>query len=214
MTAVYASLKLVDPEQWRALARSSRSESAIAAVTTLCVLSIGVLRAIVIAVVLSIIDVVRRTAMPSDAVLGYSEPDDRYADVHTHPRAGVTPGVVVYRIQDRLFFANAHFFKRRVWAAVDGAAKPVGHLVLDACSISGVEAMRALHAGLNSRNVTLEVARSTDELREQFDATGVTDLLGIEHFHPTVTAAVECTVKGGARQAGADAPQRPDVDLK
>ena len=55
----------------------------------------------------------------------------RYADVRADPDAALTPGVVVYRFNGRLFFANAHFFKRRVWAAVDGAPKPVRHLVLD-----------------------------------------------------------------------------------
>ena len=70
------------------------------------------------------------------------------------------------------------------------------HLVIDAAPIGGidasaVEAVREIHAGLCSRNITLEVARSTDELREQFEATGLIELLGAEHFHPTVTAAVE-----------------------
>jgi sulfate permease, SulP family len=185
----------INPGQWRELARSNRVEVAIAAITVLFVLNIGVLHAIVVAVALSIIDVVRRTATPSDAALGYSEPDDRYADVGTHPDAGITPGVVVYRIQERLFFANAHFFKRRVWAAVDGAPKPVRHLVIDAAPIGGidasaVEAVRQLHAGLRSRNITLEMARSTDELREQFEDTGLVELLGADHFHPTVMAAV------------------------
>ena len=56
---------------------------------------------------------------------------------------------------------------------------------------SPVEAIRELHAGLRSRNITLEVAGSTVELREQFEDTGLIELLGADHFHPTVTAAVE-----------------------
>ena len=197
---VYASLKLIDPAQWRELAGSTRTEVAIAAITTLVVVGIGVLPAIAVAVVLSILDVIRRAATPSDAVLGYSEPDQRYADVGSHPDAGVTPGVVVYRIQERIFFANAHFFKRRVWAAVDGAPKPVHHLILDATMISGIDAsaVGAIHevrTGLHSRNITFEVAHATDELREQFETTGLTGVIGAEHFHGTVLAAVEaCTV--------------------
>ena len=192
---VYASLKLIDPAQWRELARSSRTEVGIAAITSVVVVAIGVLPAIVVAMALSIIDVIRRTAIPSDAVLGYSEADQRYADVGTHPDAGITPGVVVYRIQERLFFANAHFFKRRVWAAVDGAPKPVGHLILDATMISGIDAsavgaITEVRTGLHSRNITFEVAHATDELREQFDQTGLTGVVGAEHFHGTVAAAV------------------------
>ena len=87
---VFAAFKLIDVEQWRALARSSRSEVVIAVVTGIFVVTIGVLQAIVVAVVLSIADVVRRAARPADAVLGWSADDDRYVDVSDHPDAGVT----------------------------------------------------------------------------------------------------------------------------
>ncbi len=218
---VFASLKLIEPEQWRELARSSRTEVGIAGVTALVVISVGVLAAIAVAVVLSILDVVRRTATPDDAVLGYVEPAQRYAAVGAHPDAGITPEVVVYRIQDRLFFANAHFFKRRVWAAVDGAPKPVRHLVLDAAMISGVDAsavgaVREVQAGLLSRNIAFEVARATDELREQFEETGLTGLIGPEHFYGTVGAAVEACVQSSrptqsvpAARRSAEAAPRP-----
>jgi MFS superfamily sulfate permease-like transporter len=212
---VYASLKLIDPAQWRELAHSTRTEVAIAAITSVVVIGMGVLPAIAVAVVLSIVDVVRRTATPADAVLGFAGDEGRYADLDSHPDAGITPGVVVYRIQERLFFANAHFFKRRVWAAVDGAPKPVHHLVLDATMISGIDAsavgaLREVQVGLQGRNISFEIARATDELREEFDATGLTDDIGTAHFHGTVAAAVEaCAWHGPAspeRRAG-DSPR-------
>ncbi len=198
---VFASVRLIDPEQWRALARSSRVEVGISVVTALFVVTIGVLPAIGVAVALSILDVVRRAAQPNDAVLGYSAENDRYADVATHPAAGITPGVVVYRLQDRLFFANVHFFKRRIWAAVDAAPKPVRYLVLDAGSISGVdasasEAVSEVVEGLHIRNITLVVARATDELRQDFDGNGLTTIIGTDHFYPTVTTAVEACAAG------------------
>jgi transposase-like protein len=90
-----------------AVARSSKAEAAIAVTTAAFVITIGVLQAIIVAVVLSVADIIRRAARPADAVLGWSVKDDRYVDVSDHPDAGITSGVVVYRIQDRLFFANA-----------------------------------------------------------------------------------------------------------
>jgi MFS superfamily sulfate permease-like transporter len=104
---VFAASKLIDPGQWRSLARSSKAEAAIAVTTAAFVITIGVLQAIIVAVVLSVADIIRRAARPADAVLGWSVKDDRYVDVSDHPDAGITSGVVVYRIQDRLFFANA-----------------------------------------------------------------------------------------------------------
>ena len=193
---VFAASKLINSEQWRSLARSSRAEVVIAAITAVFVVTIGVLQAIVVAVVLSIADVIRRAAQPADAVLGWSAEDDRYVDVSDHVDAGVSPGVVVYRIQDRMFFANAHFFKRRLWAAVDGAPKPVRHVILDASFISDVDAsaevaLREVIAGLRERNIEFHIARATAELQARFDVVDLTDAIGADHFHATVTAAVD-----------------------
>ena len=85
----------------------------------------GVLEALVVAVGLSIIDTVRRSAQAHDAVLGWVERLGRYADISLHPSARVVPGIVVYRLDDRLFFANARYFKARVHEAVRAAPSPV-----------------------------------------------------------------------------------------
>lgn len=193
---VYAGAKLIDPAQWRALARSSRVEVVIAAITVLCVVTIGVLQAIIVAVLLSVADIIRRAARPADAVLGWSAGEDRYVDVADHPDAGITRGVVVYRIQDRLFFANAHFFKRRLWAAVDGAPKPVRHLVLDGSFISDIDAsaevaLREVIDGLRERNIEFHVARAALELRLDLDSVGLAEAIGADHLHGTVSAAVD-----------------------
>jgi hypothetical protein len=102
---------LIDPQAWRALAAIDHAEVAIAAVTTGCVVVFGVLQALIVAVGLSMIDTVRRSASPHDAVLGWVERLGRYADVSVHHQARLTPGVVVYRLDDRLFFANARYFQ-------------------------------------------------------------------------------------------------------
>ena len=193
---VTGAIRLIDPDQWRALARSDRAEVVIAVVTALTVINLGVLEALVAAVVLSLLDVIRRIARPNDAVLGWSPAGLHYADVNSDPDVAVTPGVVVYRFSDRLFFANAHFFKRRVWAAVDAAPKPVRHLVLDMAGVPGVDSsaaagLRELHDGLLARNVSLHIARATGPLQEAMDRLGLVDLIGANHFHATVTLAVE-----------------------
>lgn len=193
---VFAAAKLVDAAQWRSLARSSRAELGIAVVTAVFVVTIGVLQAIAVAVALSVVDVVRRAARPDDAVLGWSSEEDRYVDVSHSPDCSVTAGVVVYRIQDRMFFANAHFFKRRLWAAVDGAPKPVRDVVLDASFISDIDAsaevaLREVVSGLRERNIELHVARATTELRHRLDEVRLTELIGADHFHSTIAAAVD-----------------------
>ena len=193
---VTGAVRLLDPDQWRSLARSSRTEVVSAALTVLTVVNVGVLQALVAAVALSLLDVIRRVSRPNDAVLGWSTSERRYADVDHDTTAAVTPGVVVYRFSDRLFFANVHFFERRVWSAVNAAPGPTRHVVLDMAGVPGIDAtaatgLRELHHGLSARHVSLEIARATDPLETAMQRLGLVELIGADHFHGTVTAAVE-----------------------
>jgi sulfate permease, SulP family len=193
---VFAAIGLIEPQAWRALAAVDPIEVAIAAVTTACVIFFGVLEALVVAVGLSMIDTVRRSASPHDAVLGWVERLGRYADVSLHPSARVTPGVVVYRLDDRLFFANARYFAGRVREAIRAAPAPARWLVLDADAIThadatGLDALLELTQDLQRDEITLVLARLRTRMEEQLDDAGVLDEIGREHLYPTVRAAVE-----------------------
>jgi len=193
---VFAAIGLIEPHAWRALAAIDPVEVAIAGVTTACVIFFGVLAALVVAVGLSVIDTVRRSARPHDAVLGWVERLGRYADVSLHRSARVTPGVVVYRLDDRLFFANARYFKGRAREAVRAASSPVHWFVLDADAIThadstGLDALLDVTRDLRRDEITLVVARLRTRMEEEFEDAGVLDEIGREHFYPTVRAAID-----------------------
>jgi SulP family sulfate permease len=193
---VSAAIGLIEPNAWRALARAGRSQVVIALVTFIGVIAVGVLEALIVAVALSILDVVMRSARPHDAVLGYVDRLDRWANVSLHPSARVTPGVVVYRFDDRLLFANARYFKGRVREALAGAPTDTDYLVFDAEGLvgidaSGVEALEQIVDSLDRDGVTFAVARLKAHVREQFDATGLTTRISEDHFFPTVATAVQ-----------------------
>jgi sulfate permease, SulP family len=197
---VFAAIGLVEPQAWRALRAVDPVEVAIAGVTTACVVVFGVLEALGVAVGLSVIDTVRRSASPHDAVLGWVERLGRYADVSLHRSATVTPGVVVYRLDDRLFFANARYFKGRVREAIRAAGTPVSWLVFDAEAVThadstGLEALEEITRGLRDDGITLAVARLRTRMEESFELAGLTETIGREHFYPTVRAAVEAFVR-------------------
>lgn len=199
---VVAAIGLIDPSAWRALAQSGRSQVVIAAVAFAGVVAVGVLEALIVAVALSIVEVVVRSAKPHDAVLGWVARLGRYANVSLHPRARVTSGIVVYRLDDKLIFANANYVKGRVREAIGGAPTPTRYLVFDAEAMtgidaSGVEALEQLIAALERDGITLVVARLKGHLAERFDAVGLTGLVGHERFYPTVEAAVDACGKEG-----------------
>jgi sulfate permease, SulP family len=201
---VSAALGLVDTSAWRALWQADRVELTIAAVTTAGVVAVGVLEALVFAVGLSIVDVVRRSARPHDAVLGWVERLGRYGDVAVHRSAQGTPGVVVYRLDDRLFFANAGYVKGRVLEAVRGAPGPVRCLVFDAEAVThvdmtGLAAVSDLRGALRRENVELVLARAKTPLMERLEESGFSSDLGEERFYPTVRKAVEACAREAAR---------------
>jgi MFS superfamily sulfate permease-like transporter len=193
---VAAGINIVDPGAWRALARIDRVEVAIAGVTMGCVVVFGVLQALVVAVGLSIIDTVRRSARPYDAVLGWVPHVEGYRDVAIHPSARVTPGVVVYRLDDRLFFANAEYVKGRVREAIRAAPTETAWFVFDAEAVNhidstGIEALLDLTLDLRREHITLVVARLRTRLRPDFDVAGLTEAIGPERLYPSVKLAVQ-----------------------
>ena len=192
---VTASIGLIDPNAWRGLARVSKVEVAIAAITMIGVITVGVLQALLLAVALTVIDAIRRSAQPHDAVLGQVERLDRYADVRFHPSATVTPGVLVYRLDDRLFFANVNYVQSRLREAIAGAPTPVHWLVFDAEGLShvdatGVDFLTDLIASLREEDITFVFARLKSPMVEHLTEAGVLELIGDEHVYPTVHAAV------------------------
>ncbi len=192
---VTASIGLIDLGAWRGLARVSKVEVAIAAITLIGVVTVGVLQALVLAVALAVIDAIRRSAKPHDAVLGRVERLDRYADVRFHPSATVVPGVLVYRLDDRLFFANVNYVESRLREAIAGAPTPVHWLVFDAEGLSnvdatGVEFLTSLIESLREEDIVFVFARLKSPMVEHLRQAGLLDLVGQDHVYPTVHAAV------------------------
>ena len=201
---VGACVGLFDPPAWRALMRTNRFEVVIAAATMIGVVVVGVLEALILAVALSIVDVVRRSATPHDAVLGWVERLGRYADVSQHPSARVVPGVLVYRLDDRLFFANAGYVRGRINEAIAGTPTPVRWFVFDAEALtyidsSGVAALEQVRDALRADGITLVVARLKGPMTEAFDASELTGKIGEDRFFPTVHAAVDAAPGGEER---------------
>jgi len=194
--AIPASMGLVSLADWRAIRIASRADFVIGVAAMTGVVVFGVLEGILIAVGLSILHMVRRSARPHDAVLGWVPRLDRYADVKLHRSAQLSRGVVVYRLDDRLFFANADYVTGRMQEALAGSPTPVRWFVFDAEGLvavdsTGVAALEAVLDDFERRGVRFAVARAKSPLRERFERAGLTARIAENRFFPTVRAAVE-----------------------
>jgi len=191
----YAAIQLVDLPEIRRIALFRRSELVVTVATTVGVLLLGVLPGIAVAIALSILDLLRRVARPHDGILGYAPGVAGMHDVADYPDAVMVPGLVVYRYDSPLFFANAEDFRRRALAAVDTAPFPVEWFLLNAeanidVDLTGLDALEEVRSELARRGVVFAMARVKQELREDLDAAGFTARVGQEHVFMTLPSAV------------------------
>lgn len=192
---VAAVLRLADAGWLRRTYRVRRSEFVLAAAALAGVVVLGVLWGVAVAVALSLLNFVRRAWRPNDAVLGRVDGLKGYHDVSRHPSARQVPGLVIFRFDSPLFFANAEWFRARVLDLVDHAGRPVHRVVVAAepmtdVDMTAAEVLRELHAELAERGVELGFAEMKDPVRERLERYGLMDVLGTRRFHPTVGTAV------------------------
>jgi sulfate permease, SulP family len=193
---VYAATRLVDVAEFRRLARFRRSEFLLAAATTVAVLVLDVLYGVLVAVALSILDLLRRVARPHDGILGYVPGVAGMHDIDDYADAKQVPGLVVYRYDSPLFFANVEDFKRRALAAVDTAPEPVEWFLLNAeanvqVDITAVDALVELQEELTRRGVAFAMARVKQDLRDDLVAAGFVERMGEDRIFFTLPTAVQ-----------------------
>jgi SulP family sulfate permease len=194
---IVASLGLIDIAAFRFLRQVRPAEFWLAVVTAFGVLCVGVLWGILVAVVLSLIMILYRISRPHDALLDDVDAAGGtvYRGVADKKTALTEPGLIVYRFDAPLVFANAAFFTERLEGLVANASPGLRCVILDAEPISdfdstAAEALETLDADLERLGADLWIARANAPLRELLTATGLTTRLGAEHLYPSVRAAV------------------------
>lgn len=192
---IAAAARLVDTKTLRSLARTDWRELSVAVVTLIGVLAFGLLPGIVLAIALSLLLLLARAVRPHDAVLGRVEGVDGYHDLEEYPLASTIPGLIVYRFDAPLFFANADFFQSRVRTLVAEATGPVEWFLLDAEAITAVDSTAAqfledTRRELASQGILLAVARAKHPVREHLERLGLLETIGTQQFYPSIRAAV------------------------
>lgn len=206
---VYAAVRLVEVGEFRRLAAFRRRELLLALGCLLGVLTLGILHGVLVAVALSVVELLARVARPHDAVEGMVPGLAGMHDVDDYPTARTVPGLVIYRYDSPLFFANAENFRRRALAAVDEQSSPTQWFVLNTeanveVDITALDAVEALRQELADRGIVLALARVKQELREDLDAYGLTASVGANRVYPTLPTALEA-YRAWSREAGFEA---------
>ncbi|HET9139922.1 SulP family inorganic anion transporter [Actinophytocola sp.] len=193
---IYAALRLIDLAEFRRIARFRRSELILALATTLAVLLFGVLYGILAAIALSILNLLRRLARPHDGILGTVPGLAGMHDIDDFADATTIPGLLVYRYDAPLCFANADNFRTRALAAVDDSPTPVTWFLLNTeanveVDITAADTLEDLRRELARRGITFALARVKQDLRDDLRPTGLLDRIGPDLIFPTLPTAVD-----------------------
>jgi len=155
----------------------------------------GALPGIGIAIVIAVIEFLWDGWRPHWAVLGRVEHIKGYHDVSRYPEARRIPGLVLFRWDAPLFFANAELFRDRVRAAVASSPTPVRWVVVAAEPVTSVDVTAAdivaeLDDSLHGQGVELRFAEMKDPVKDKLKRFEIFARFGVERFHPTLGEAV------------------------
>jgi SulP family sulfate permease len=192
---IYAALRLIDIPEFKRLWHFRRSEFALAITTTLGVLLTDILIGVALAVGLSVIELFARVARPHDAVLGTVDGLPGLHDIEDWEGAETIPGLVIYRYDAPLCFANVENFKRRAIAAIEAETHPVEWFVLNTeaiaeVDITAIDALFELDDELQNRGITFALARVKQDLYEQLTQSGLRDKIGGDRIYLTLQTAI------------------------
>ena len=167
----------------------------LAALTTLGVLSVGVVLGILVGVALSLLALIDRISNPPDAVLRIV-PGDGFHDLGDSETGETIPSFIAYRFYAPLLFSNASHFVERVRQLVAASSTPVRWFLVDAQAITDIditaaEALRALNTELQQQGIALKFAHTNRPLRQILERIGFTSEIGRESIFHSVHEAAE-----------------------
>lgn len=192
---IAAAVRLIDLGEFRRMLHFKPSEFRLAVVTLLGVLLTDPLVGVGLAVALSVIDLFARLMRPHDAVMGQVPDLAGLHDVNDWEGARTIPGLVIYRYDAPLCFANAEHFRSRALAAIAAETSPVQWFVLNAeaiveIDITAADVLLELQQTLTEQGIVVGFARVKQDLYRQLQRAGVVEAVGADRFFPTLPTAV------------------------
>lgn len=191
---IVAALSLMDLPALARMWEVRRSAAAISLVASAGVVLLGVLQGILVAVALAILLFFRRSWWPHGEVLGRADHVEGWHSIDQYPAAKEVPGILVYRWEAPLFFANAGIFRSQVRGLVRERGPRWVVLQCEAITdvdVTAAEMLEQLDRELNAAGVHMAFAELRGRLQALTLRYGLLETLDRDHFYPTLEAAID-----------------------
>ena len=187
---------MMDVGEMKRIYKVKRFEFLAALAALLGVMTFGILQGVVIGVVLSIIWLVAVSARPYIPELGRKPGTHAFFDLQQHPESQTFPGLGIIRFDGGLFFVNADALNDRVRDLRIHADPPLTGGIISMEGVNfidteGADAIKKIAKVGIEMGIDLHIARLKPQVLEVLQRHGVIDLIGVEHIHDDIAAAVE-----------------------
>ena len=186
----------------------SRTEFWLAVLTFLGVVFVDVLQGMVIGLLASLLLVIYQSSRPHLAILGrVPGVADAYADVQNHPEIVPLPGILIFRLDAQLYYANALTVRDQIKSILEENDPPPHAVLLDAIpqaslDLTSAEVLMGLVKELKAKGISVHVAGAHVPVVEFARKTGLFDQIGEDHFYLTMDAAVKAIESAEPENAG------------
>ncbi|MFG1622625.1 SulP family inorganic anion transporter [Kribbella sp. NPDC049227] len=220
-TAVLAGIvfligvSLVDVPGMKQLWRRRRNEFVVALVTAVTVFAVGVEQGIILAIVLSLLDLVRRQYTPGDFVIGQNQAGEP-TYLPAVPGTQSLPGLVVFRYDADLFYANANRFADHLESVISSAPDPVRWVALDCAAIDDIDysagvTLANLVKYSRAHNARFVLVRPDTQLLATLRGYQTLDEIGEDNVFPTLAEAFRAyRADPGTAPVATHTPAGPD----
>jgi high affinity sulfate transporter 1 len=197
---IASAIGLIEVADLRRIYRIQRWEFWLSIVCFVGVAVLGAIPGIGLAIVIAVIEFLWDGWRPHSAVLGRADGVKGYHDITRYPDARLIPGLVLFRWDAPLFFANAEFFQDRVLQAVAASPTPARRVVIAAEPVTSVDvtsadALAELDDKLDAAGIEMCFAELKDPVKDKLKRFGLYERFGEKFFFPTIGEAVDAYLK-------------------
>jgi high affinity sulfate transporter 1 len=183
---------LIDIGELRHVWRVSRFDFIVSMVAFAAVLLLGILKGVIVAVVVSLLLLIRRAAHPHVAFLGRIPGTRLYSDMERHPDNAAVPGVVAFRVEAALLYFNIEHVREAVWEKIRSTPGPLQLVVCDlstspSIDLPGVRLLATFHEELQAAGICLRLVGAHAGVRDMLRAEGLEKHVG--HLDRTISVA-------------------------
>jgi len=195
-------LQLIDIKGMNKVFIQRPAESWVAVTTTVVVILVGVEQGIVIAMVLSLMEHVRRSYRSQNVVLALDKATGAWQLLPVSAPRQVEEGLLIYRFAHTMYYANAQQLYDQITSLAESSEPQLRWFCIDASAVadidfSAAETLREIHSILQSRGIRLVWANVIDPVRLELDTYEITGLIGRDAFYQNITQVLEAYLKAG-----------------